>query len=56
MLYLQLNMKILKLFKRDRLEKSKRGLDFYQESIEKVGRDQLKRLVDWNLNIPVFML
>ncbi|OGH17909.1 MAG: hypothetical protein A2868_00685 [Candidatus Levybacteria bacterium RIFCSPHIGHO2_01_FULL_40_15b] len=31
-------------------------VDFYQDSIEKIGRDQFKKLVEKGLNIPVFAL
>ena len=31
-------------------------VDFYQDSIEKIGRDQFKKLVEKGLSIPVFAL
>ena len=55
-------MKLLRLFKSN----NKRGnvgfpqtgkvVDFYQDSIEKIGRDQFKKLVEKGLSIPVFAL
>ncbi len=49
-------MKILKFFKKGQKEESKRGLDFYQESIEKIGRDQIKKLVDRGLSFPILVI
>jgi len=49
-------MKFLNFFRKQE-KRSKKGLtDFYQDSIEKLGRDQIKKLVDRGLSIPVFML
>lgn len=55
-------MKLLKIFK---LQNKRRNLnihgsgkvvDFYQDSIEKIGRDQFKKLVEKGLSIPVLAL
>lgn len=55
-------MKLLKIFK---LQNKNRNLKipqagqvvgFYQDSIEKIGRDQFKKLVEKGLSIPVFAL
>lgn len=44
------------LFTKDK-KKAKKGLsDFYQESINKAGKEQFKRLVEKGLNIPVVLL
>lgn len=56
------NMKLLKIFKlqnkgRDlNIPQAGKVVDFYQDSIEKIGRDQFKKLVEKGLNIPVFAL
>lgn len=44
------------IFGRDK-KKVKKGLsDFYQESINKAGKEQFKKLVEKGLNIPVVLL
>ena len=54
MLYYKLTVKIFKFLRQK--EKKRNIVDFYQDSIEKVGRDQIQKLVDKGLNIPVFVL
>lgn len=55
-------MKLLRFFKsRDKVSEGNiyrtgKVLDFYQDSIEKIGRDQLKKLVEKGLSIPVFVV
>lgn len=44
------------IFGKDK-KKAKKGLsDFYQDSINKVGKEQFKKLVEKGLNIPVVLL
>ena len=50
------NMRILKLLLKRRQKKTVGVVDFYQESIEKVGRDQIRKLVEKGLNIPVLIM
>ena len=55
-------MKLLKLFKAQNKKTSLnvysagKVIGFYQDSIEKIGRDQFKKLVEKGLSIPVFAL
>ena len=51
---LQKDMKLLAFFKGNR--KKNTLTDIYQESIEKFGRDQIKKLVDKGLSIPIIVL
>ena len=61
MLYFN-HMKVLKFLKLENkkiplnIHRAGQVVDFYQDSIEKIGRDQFKRLVEKGLSIPVFML
>ena len=50
------NMRILKLLLKGRQKKTVGVTDFYQESIEKVGRDQIRKLVEKGLSIPVLIM
>lgn len=44
------------IFSKDK-KRDKKGLsDFYQESINKAGKEQFKKLVEKGLNIPVVLL
>ena len=60
--YKSKNMKLLKIFKLQKrsgnlnIPQAGKVVDFYQDSIEKIGRDQFKKLVEKGLNIPVFAL
>lgn len=48
-------MRFLKFLTKE--DKKKNTLqDLYQESISKLGRDQIKKLVDKGLSIPVVIL
>ncbi len=52
-------MKLLKFFRAKKTKKDgaiamPKVVDFYQDSIEKIGRDQFKKLVEKGLSIPVF--
>ncbi len=51
-------LKIFKTHKKTNLNVYRAGkvVDFYQDSIEKIGRDQFKKLVEKGLSIPVFAL
>ena len=57
-----LTMKLLKLFRTQKkvgnlnIAHAGKVVDFYQDSIEKIGRDQFKKLVEKGLSIPVFAL
>ncbi len=50
------NMRILKLLLKRRRKKTVGVTDFYQESIEKVGGDQIRKLVEKGLSIPVLIM
>ena len=57
MLYYKIGMGFLKFITGGRKRRAKKiFIDFYQESIEKQGRDQIKKLADKGMNIPVIML
>jgi len=55
-------VKLLKIFKLQKrrgnlnIPRAGKVVDFYQDSIEKIGRDQFKKLVEKGLSIPVFAL
>jgi hypothetical protein len=54
-------MKFLKIFRKQNRKAVNvnhvgKITDFYQDSIEKIGRDQFKKLVERGLSIPVFAL
>ena len=55
-------MKLLNMFKAQNKKtnldvyRSGKVIGFYQDSIEKIGRDQFKKLVEKGLSIPVFAL
>ena len=57
-----LTMKLLKLLRTQKkagnlnIARAGKVIDFYQDSIEKIGRDQIKKLVEKGLSIPVFTL
>jgi len=48
-------MKIFGIFKRPE-KKPLKVSDFYQESLDKFGRDQIKKLVEKGLSIPIAVL
>ncbi|HVZ11846.1 MAG TPA: hypothetical protein VG965_02345 [Patescibacteria group bacterium] len=49
-------MKFPKLLKANQKKEAKRIVDFYQDQIEKAGRDQIQKMVDRGLSLPVFLL
>lgn len=53
---LPMNMKIIDLLLKRKQKKTTEVVDFYQESIDRVGRDQIRKLVEKGLNIPVLMM
>lgn len=53
---LQIIMGILGIFQKDKKEKTRKVSDYYQASLEKFGRDQIKKLVEKGLSIPVAIL
>ena len=44
------------MFAKRKAEKRVSLVDFYQDSIEKIGRDQIKKMVERGISIPVIML
>lgn len=55
-LYYKKIMKILKMFAKKKAERRNSITDFYQQSVEKIGRDQIKKIVERGLSMPVGML
>ena len=53
---LQIIMGILGIFQKEKKEKTRKVSDYYQASLEKFGRDQIKKLVEKGLSIPVAIL
>lgn len=53
---LPLNMKIFEIFKKEEKSKARKVSDYYQASLDKFGRDQIKKLVEKGLSIPVAIL
>ena len=53
---LLLSMNFLKLLRKKQNKKGVRLVDFYQDSIEKIGSDQIKKMVERGISIPVVML
>lgn len=51
MLYLLLVMRILQLF--TKVRKKKKVFDSYQQGIERLGSEQLRKLVEKGLSIPI---
>ena len=49
-------MNFLKLLRKKQNKKGVRLVDFYQDSIEKIGSDQIKKMVERGISIPVVML
>ncbi len=47
-------MKFISFFTRKNRKEKTLIRDFYQDSIDKMGRDQIQKLVDKGLSIPVF--
>lgn len=47
---------IMKLFDFRRKEKKNKITDLYQISLDKFGRDQIKKLVEKGLSIPIVIL
>ena len=37
-------------------KKARRVVDFYQDSIERTGKDQIQKIVDRGLSFPVFLM
>jgi hypothetical protein len=49
-------MRLLKLISSKLKKKEKRIVDFYQDSIEKSGQDQIRQLVEKGLSFKVIVL
>lgn len=49
-------MKFLKLFTFKNKKPVRKVADFYQAQIEKAGRDQIQKIVDRGLSLPVFLM
>jgi len=49
-------MKILKVFGKSAKKEKRILVDFYQASIEKVGREQIQKIVDRGLSLPIVTL
>lgn len=56
MLYYLETMKFLKLLLQRNKKASRPMVDFYQDAIQLVGKDQIKRLAEKGLSIPIVML
>ncbi len=49
-------MNILKLLKKRNKMKPRKNVDFYQESVERAGRDEILKLVEKGLSFRVTLL
>ncbi len=49
-------MKFVKMFGRKKKPEASKIVDFYQASINKIGREQIQKLVDRGLSIHIVML
>lgn len=49
-------MKFIKALLNRNKKNSHRATDFYQDSVERAGHDEIKKLANKGLSIPVFIL